>query len=186
MKILIALDGSDIGETAVSAIGAWSHSSPIDLDLLLVVHPDDIGEQLENSIPGEFIEPADTEPGHIPVIGFSQYGDSDTISGDPMPKTVEYRGQALARARSEREDYLHSVASHLLPDRPSTVHVEFSEEAAETIVEAARTLGVDAIAMATHGRTGIRHVLMGSVAEEVVRRSPLPVVLIGPQVHTTS
>ncbi len=186
MRILIALDGSDIGETAAAAIGAWSHSSSIDFDLLSVVHPDDIHGKLEHAISGKFIEPEDTEPGHIPMISASQYGDSSTVVDNPMPETVEYRGQALVRARSEREDYLHAIASHYLRDRPSSVHVEFSEETAKTIVEIAKTLGVDAIAMATHGRSGVRRVLMGSVAEEVVRQSSLPVVLIGPQVHTTS
>jgi len=186
VRILIALDGSDLGETAVSAIGAWSHSFPMDLDLLSVVHPDDIHEKFESTASAEFIEPDNTEPGYIPQLGGSQYGDLEAVVGDPMPRTVEYRGQALARARSEREDYLREVASHHLTDKSATVHVEFSEETAETIVETARVLGVDAIAMATHGRTGIRHVLMGSVAEQVTRQSPLPVVLIGPQAFTTS
>lgn len=45
------------------------------------------------------------------------------------------------------------------------------------IVEAARDLGVDAIACATHGHSAMRHVLAGSVALGVLRRSPVPVLL---------
>ena len=38
--------------------------------------------------------------------------------------------------------------------------------------------GFDMIVMGTHGRTGLRHVVMGSVAEAVVRRAPCPVLTI--------
>lgn len=46
------------------------------------------------------------------------------------------------------------------------------------IIEAARTREVDLIVMATHGRTGLAHALMGSVAEKVVRKAPCPVLTI--------
>lgn len=48
----------------------------------------------------------------------------------------------------------------------------------EAILDAAT--GVDSIVMATHGRTGLAHVLIGSVAEKVVRHSPVPVLTIRP------
>ena len=38
----------------------------------------------------------------------------------------------------------------------------------------------DAIVVGTHGRTGLAHVLLGSVAERVVRRAPMPVVTVRP------
>ena len=40
--------------------------------------------------------------------------------------------------------------------------------------------GIDIIIMATHGRTGLKHVLMGSIAEKVVRTSPIPVLTVKP------
>jgi universal stress protein A len=46
------------------------------------------------------------------------------------------------------------------------------------IVETARTDKVDLIIMGTHGRTGLRHVLLGSVAERVVRLAPCPVLVV--------
>jgi len=46
------------------------------------------------------------------------------------------------------------------------------------IIDAARDKKVDLIVIATHGRTGIRHALFGSVAEKVVRKSPCPVLSI--------
>ena len=50
--------------------------------------------------------------------------------------------------------------------------------AAQTIVETARGKGVDIIVMGTHGRTGLRHLLIGSVAERVVRLAPCPVMVV--------
>ena len=47
----------------------------------------------------------------------------------------------------------------------------------QTIIETARDQGVDLIVMGTHGRTGLTHVLMGSVAEKVVRLAPCPVLV---------
>lgn len=41
--------------------------------------------------------------------------------------------------------------------------------------------GIDIIIMGTHGRTGMRHLLIGSVAENVVRRSRCPVLTISPE-----
>lgn len=46
------------------------------------------------------------------------------------------------------------------------------------IIKYARKEQVDLIVMATHGRSGIEHMLLGSVAEKVVRKSPCPVMTI--------
>jgi nucleotide-binding universal stress UspA family protein len=46
------------------------------------------------------------------------------------------------------------------------------------IIRYARENEIDLIVMATHGRTGLKHVIMGSVAEKVVRYSPHPVLTI--------
>ena len=47
----------------------------------------------------------------------------------------------------------------------------------DTIVDMARDEKVDMIVMGTHGRTGLPHALMGSVAEKVVRLAPCPVLV---------
>ncbi len=46
------------------------------------------------------------------------------------------------------------------------------------IIKAAREKEVDLIVIATHGRTGLSHILLGSVAEKVVRKAPCPVLSI--------
>jgi nucleotide-binding universal stress UspA family protein len=47
----------------------------------------------------------------------------------------------------------------------------------QQITDLANTNKVDLIVMATHGRTGLEHLLMGSVAEKVVRLAPCPVLV---------
>jgi nucleotide-binding universal stress UspA family protein len=49
---------------------------------------------------------------------------------------------------------------------------------ARTIVDYAASTGVDLIVMGTHGRTGLKHFVMGSVAEEVVRTAACPVLTV--------
>ena len=48
------------------------------------------------------------------------------------------------------------------------------------ILELAKTLPADMIVMGTHGRTGLKHVLLGSTAERIVRLAPCPVLTVKP------
>ena len=63
---------------------------------------------------------------------------------------------------------------------PKTVLVESvgARRVADIIVQQAKKLRVDAIVIGTHGRRGLSRMVMGSDAEEVVRSSPVPVVLV--------
>jgi universal stress protein A len=48
----------------------------------------------------------------------------------------------------------------------------------QTIIDTAGEQGVDLIIMGTHGRTGLAHVFLGSVAEHIVRQGPCPVLVV--------
>jgi nucleotide-binding universal stress UspA family protein len=54
-------------------------------------------------------------------------------------------------------------------------------EPAYEIIELARQGGFDLVVVGTHGRTGLRHAILGSVAERVVRRAACPVLTIHPE-----
>lgn len=60
------------------------------------------------------------------------------------------------------------------------VEVRFGEPADE-IIACARDNDADFIAMATHGRTGLVHLVVGSVTAQVIRRSPVPVLVMHPK-----
>jgi nucleotide-binding universal stress UspA family protein len=80
-------------------------------------------------------------------------------------------------AEAQAEAYLaglaHRLAGEGLPVRP-TVRYGFAPE--EILDEIGRQRP-DLVAMATHGHTGLTHLLLGSVAEKVLRSSPVPVLL---------
>lgn len=66
-----------------------------------------------------------------------------------------------------------------VPENAETVTTEVrSGYAAGQILEVARERGCDLIVMGTHGRTGFAHVVMGSVAEKIVRLAPCPVLTL--------
>ena len=59
-----------------------------------------------------------------------------------------------------------------------TVVINPSNPVYQEITEFAKTHNADLIVMSTHGRTGIKHLLLGSVAERVIRQSPCPVTVV--------
>jgi nucleotide-binding universal stress UspA family protein len=75
-------------------------------------------------------------------------------------------------------DELRRMLEEVRPTDPAVPyeHRLLSGEPAATIVRLAKDEGVDMIVMGTHGRTGLLRMLMGSVAEAVVRRADCPVL----------
>jgi nucleotide-binding universal stress UspA family protein len=71
------------------------------------------------------------------------------------------------------------VLRHADPDLRLTQVVRSGHPAAE-IVRFSRDERIDLIVLATHGRTGVAHALLGSVAEKVIRHSPVPVLTVKP------
>jgi nucleotide-binding universal stress UspA family protein len=63
-------------------------------------------------------------------------------------------------------------------ERNALAVLETSDHPADTIAEYARNTHIDLIIMGTHGRTGVSHLLVGSVAERVVRTAPCPVLTV--------
>ena len=51
------------------------------------------------------------------------------------------------------------------------------------IIEYAREKDIDLIVIGSHGRSGLMHILMGSVAERIVRKAPCPVLTVKPKGH---
>ena len=56
--------------------------------------------------------------------------------------------------------------------------VEHGDEPASEILQYAKSANIDLIVMGTHGRTGLARVVLGSVAEAVVRAAPCPVLTV--------
>jgi nucleotide-binding universal stress UspA family protein len=64
-------------------------------------------------------------------------------------------------------------------DAPATAAVRIrSSSVGDILVDAARDLGVELVVMGSHGRTGVKRMLLGSVAEHVLRHANCPVVTV--------
>ncbi|MBI2620253.1 MAG: universal stress protein [Ignavibacteriales bacterium] len=88
------------------------------------------------------------------------------------------------RSHSDADPRLKSTIAHLLMDRnlvtrSVTIEIRHGSPAQE-IVKASRDLNTDLVVMCTHGRSGLSHMLMGSVAEKVVRTAACPVLTLKP------
>ncbi len=83
---------------------------------------------------------------------------------------------------SVREEALKSLGDVVegIADFPGKVepHVVEGTGISDMIRESAEKLGADLIVMGTHGRTGLAHVFLGSVAERTLRKAPCPVLTI--------
>jgi len=78
------------------------------------------------------------------------------------------------------QDELRRLVERMLPDQTKVIEaVKFGQPYKE-IVNYARHEDIDLIVIGTHGRTGLTHLVMGSVAEKVVRFSPVPVLTVKP------
>lgn len=85
---------------------------------------------------------------------------------------------AADTVRQEARSYLDGLQQRLEAEG-LTVQSECPEgPPSEVILSRARQLGADLIALTTHGRTGVDRLLLGSVAEDVIRRAPCPVHLV--------
>ena len=84
-------------------------------------------------------------------------------------------GEQYAKAR---------VESQLAGLEHETI-VEWNMDVWEAVQKAIEANHIDLIVLGTHGRTGAERLFMGSVAEEIFRRSPVPVLTIGPHVRSS-
>ncbi|MEI8235052.1 MAG: universal stress protein [Verrucomicrobiota bacterium] len=97
------------------------------------------------------------------------------------PKQVH--GEPHLSEAGEAQTYLEGVRSRCFPpDLPVEMHVHTTAiaDVADSIVEHAHEFASDLVMMCTHGRSGLRHLLFGSIAQQVVA-SGVPVLLVRPQ-----
>jgi len=81
---------------------------------------------------------------------------------------------------ADEKNYLKAMCAKLEREGLRVTYLLRDGAVAETILEAAEIEQADFIAMSTHGRTGMLRLLLGSVAEQVVHHSKIPVMLIRP------
>lgn len=93
-----------------------------------------------------------------------------SVAGEvPLPPPTE-------RDFSQAEGELRQVAASSAPD--AEVEVVLTSDLGVGVVEAAEKFGATLIVLGTHGRGGIKRLILGSVAEHVVRTASCPVMTV--------
>jgi nucleotide-binding universal stress UspA family protein len=88
----------------------------------------------------------------------------------------------LQQARTLAEAKLDLEVQSFAPDGHSVeAVVELAPSVAQGILDLAQSRGADVIVIATHGRSGIQRLVLGSVADKVIRGADLPVLVVRPQ-----
>jgi nucleotide-binding universal stress UspA family protein len=93
------------------------------------------------------------------------------------PATLETEA---AFFEEQARSYLAGQVARLAEEGVAAEGKVATGEPSPAIVAAAQAFGADLIVMATHGHREMRHMLMGSVTEDVVRNSAVPVLLVRP------
>ena len=92
----------------------------------------------------------------------------------PGPEVALPFGKMEAGARSKLED----LARSRIPGKTRHDVVIMIGDPGACVVQAAKEWHADFVVMATHGRKGLRHLVLGSVAERVIREAPCPVLTV--------
>ena len=100
-----------------------------------------------------------------------------------MDRLPEELSEEQEQAESEAKEYLERTASELSERGLSVQWRLLAGHPATRIVELTREMPNDIVAVATHGRSGIARLAMGSVSESIIRGSGDPVLVIRPSGH---
>jgi len=149
-NILIPLDGSTLGEAAVSHVR----------DMIIKFAP---GEKINILLFHT-----------ITTLSHSLY-----IHGGGEIVTIPYTDKELEEMKASAVKYLEKVGDRFQKDGITiSCHVTLGDSAAKEILKAEEQLKADLVAMSTHGRGGLARFAFGSVADKVLRAGTVPVLLI--------
>jgi nucleotide-binding universal stress UspA family protein len=98
-------------------------------------------------------------------MGFDSFSNLGMLQTDTV---TELQGAA--------EEYLKKIRTHL--GDPTIKTIVKDGDSGGAIIDAAKELNIDVIVMGSHSRRGLEKILMGSVAEKVLRNSRIPLFII--------
>lgn len=108
---------------------------------------------------------------------------------DPMPvRSPSLEGPVQMAYPMPREEVLAELRLVVEAAGAGSVEPTLAAEAGEpsrTIVDQAVAIAADLVVMGTHGRSGFERLMLGSIAEKVLRKAPCPVLMVPPHVVAT-
>ena len=162
-KVLVPLDGSEFSRQIVRVVRTFFEPNDVRLVLFRAAFPPSVSSD---------VSPQDMFAGAMPMSGsYDAYSRALDAEFSEVTKEREgYRLQLQAELLAEAERL--QTAGYLV-----STEVHFGDPA-QRIIDYVNDEGVDLVAMATHGRSGIGRLVLGSVAERVLRGVTVPVLLM--------
>ena len=169
-KVLVTLDGSRFSEAALDAAADLASGTDMQIILLTIGDPrSEFRSEVRNL----------EEPAPLSVDLPTAY--AEPVHAPATARPIETHDQAYDRRRDEVLQYLTPHIARLRGEGLNVVADMTIGDPAERIIEYAEANDVDVIVMATHGRTGLAHLLHGSVTEKVIRSGAVPVLVVRPE-----
>ncbi len=104
----------------------------------------------------------------------------DLVTVFPEPGvSLPIPGNYVQEMHESAEQHLSRLVEKIPADVAGAAEIRYGTAFVE-IIRFAQEKPFDLIAIGTHGRTGLAHVLLGSVAEKIVRKAPCPVLTVRP------
>ncbi len=133
------------------------------------------GSSLAEGVLGPALDFVRLWEGRCTLLRVIEASPATTVGRPNGPRPPEQGQEAAAQA------YLEKIAGRLREEGTAVqTRIVVAPHAAPAILEEARTRRCDFIALATHGRGGLRRMLLGSIADKVIRGSSLPVLVYRP------
>ena len=163
MRVLVSLDGSL--DDAICRVSAYLCEAGRDSAVLFsAIHPDAARETIASHGTG-------------PIPQATSTGGLLNVPQVPA-RPAEARDQAVQRVSDGRRVELRTLAERYFGHVPVEVRVEIAADTADAILEATRDVSADGIAVGAKKQSGLAAAILGSVAADLLRRSPVPVLVI--------
>jgi len=118
---------------------------------------------------------AETHQAQLILLHVMDYASLDIPD---FPSAIEFSADTIQQIREVCDKRLQELAARETTGSVPLDSRLVSGTPAYEIINTAKEEAVDLIVMGTQGRTGLSHVLMGSVAEKVIRKAPCPVLTV--------
>ena len=168
MRVVLAYDGGETSERALKAISPWVEQSAAELHIVRVLNPKGIHDTARPAVVHSMTPAGGTTGTRL-------------FTEDPPVPIVEDRGQALDAAHTTAAEDIGRRAREHLGAYPITAEALVGSEVVDEIISYAKRKQAALIVAGAHNRGAISHALLGSVVEGLIRHSPVPVVVVGPE-----
>ncbi len=149
--ILVALDGSELAEKALPMARDLARSSSATIHLIQVIS-------------------------RQPELEATRFGGTSSIQAAEATRDIAHQ---LVEARLSRsKEYLEGIAGQLKSEGFEAETAIREGAAVENIVDYSKENGVDLVVMSTHGYSGVKRLVLGSVTDRVIRSCEVPVLVL--------